>query len=70
MIASRNGHIDVVRLLLAAKADPNAKNDRGDTAMKWALDSQELPTSAICCVLRAQGSGCGYRCRAELSDTR
>jgi ankyrin repeat protein len=33
MLAARNGHLEVVRLLLAAGADVNAKSSNGDTAM-------------------------------------
>jgi ankyrin repeat protein len=37
MAAVRNGHTDVAKLLLAQRADPNAKNDAGGTALQWAL---------------------------------
>ncbi|AUL99847.1 hypothetical protein B4966_06530 [Rhodocyclaceae bacterium] len=36
MLAARNGHIQVVRRLLGAGADPALKNDRGLTAAQWA----------------------------------
>ena len=36
MVASGKGHADVVRVLLAAKADVNAKNNDGVTALEFA----------------------------------
>lgn len=36
MLAARNGHIQVVRRLLGAGADPTLQNDRGLTAAQWA----------------------------------
>ena len=37
MGAVRNGHVDVVKLLLSQRADPNLKNDAGASALQWAL---------------------------------
>ena len=42
MLASQNGHDDVVRALLAAKADVNAKEDDGTTALSAAEDHADI----------------------------
>jgi len=52
MLASARGRSDIVRLLLAAKADVSAANDEGKTALMLALGNDhpevaELITSAI-----------------------
>jgi ankyrin repeat protein len=36
MLASRNGHLEVVRLLLRAGADPGVTSESGATALRWA----------------------------------
>ncbi|KAL6046587.1 ankyrin repeat-containing protein [Balamuthia mandrillaris] len=36
MMASANGHHDIVRTLLSAKADPNLSNRTKNTALHWA----------------------------------
>lgn len=40
MVAARGGHIEVVKLLLANRADPNKTLESGDTALDLALRSQ------------------------------
>ena len=40
MVASQYGHIDVVRALIAAKADVNAQNADGETALRMASNSK------------------------------
>jgi ankyrin repeat protein len=36
MIAAVNGHVDIVRMLLEAGADPRAVNEEGRTALELA----------------------------------
>jgi ankyrin repeat protein len=36
MMAAREGHAEVVKVLLEAKANPNGKTDTGRTALQWA----------------------------------
>ena len=40
MLASENGHKEVVELLIKNSADVNAKNDRGKTAMMLARNDE------------------------------
>jgi ankyrin repeat protein len=42
MVAARNGHSEVVKLLLAQDADPNLTTDAGATALRWALREQHV----------------------------
>ena len=58
MLASRNGHVDVVRTLLARGADPSARNNKGDSAMCWTTDSgcMELCDDETARVLKAFGA--------------
>lgn len=51
-LAARNGHIEVIRTLLAAKADPNAQTDRGESIVKWALDRRNTDIADL---VRAAG---------------
>ena len=37
MIASRQGHLETVRLLLWEDSDPQIRTDSGATALQWAL---------------------------------
>jgi ankyrin repeat protein len=41
MAAAVNGDVDQVRALLAAGGDPNAQNERGETALMWAVAYSE-----------------------------
>ena len=36
MLASRNGHLETVKILLDADADTDLKTPEGDSALKWA----------------------------------
>ena len=40
MIASRNGHLGTVKLLLKANANPNIRTPDGASALKWAADGK------------------------------
>lgn len=48
-IASQNGHLDIVRLLIAKKANLNAQNMKGNTAIHMAVgyDYYEVSTALI-----------------------
>lgn len=37
------GHLEIVEALIAAKADVNAQNNEGSTALMWATDMRALP---------------------------
>jgi ankyrin repeat protein len=43
MLASKNGHSEVVKLLLAAKANVNAKSPNGGNALGWACAGPVAP---------------------------
>ena len=47
MLASRNGNLDAIKILLDHKADVNAKEKlRGTTALMWAAEqAMRLPSS-------------------------
>ncbi|MEG7523874.1 MAG: ankyrin repeat domain-containing protein [Chromatiales bacterium] len=42
MMAARNGHIEALKLLLDAGADPNITNSAGDTALRWAGENSDV----------------------------
>jgi ankyrin repeat protein len=50
-LAAWKNHVDVVRCLLEAGADKNAKNDQGDTPIHWAVDLGHV--DAVRCLLEA-----------------
>lgn len=47
MMASRGGHLQAVKLLLDEDADANLKNDRGETALDWALRAKNTDIAAL-----------------------
>ena len=47
MNASENGRADVVRLLLAAKADVNAVDNDGETALMLALQNDHAEVAKL-----------------------
>jgi ankyrin repeat protein len=47
MFASRQGHIDVVKLLLARSASPSVQTETGATALKWALQTQNTDIAQL-----------------------
>ncbi len=56
MLAARDNHSDVLKLLIARGAKANAKDDRGFTAMSFALGKRRQDHSAVVKVLRAAGA--------------
>lgn len=50
-MAGANGHLDVVKLLLAAGVDPNKSNNNGNTPLHWAATNQQ---EAVVQLLSAQ----------------
>ena len=61
--AARFGHIEVVELLLN-KADPTIANENGDTAVDWAVKSENTDIADL---LRAAGGRSGKAVVLELS---
>ncbi len=53
---ARFGHIEVIKLLLKNKADPTLANENGDTAIDWALKSDNTDIADL---LRAAGGRSG-----------
>ena len=49
MLAARRGHVDVIRRLVDAGADINARTQQGSTALKHALDFDRLD-SVLCLI--------------------
>ncbi len=45
--ASRYGIIEAIKRHLAAGADVNAKNKRGDTTLNWAISRKHPETAAL-----------------------
>jgi len=62
--AARFGHIDTVRTLLAHQADPTIVNDRGETAVDWALKERNTDIEDL---LRKAGGRSGKSVTIELS---
>ncbi len=62
--AARFGHIDTVRTLLAHQADPTIVNDRGETAVDWALKEKNTDIEDL---LRKAGGRSGKSVTIELS---
>ncbi|MCZ7564295.1 MAG: ankyrin repeat domain-containing protein [Burkholderiales bacterium] len=53
MMAAREGHAGVLRLLLNSGADPNLETDTGRTALQWA---QATENAEIAELLKAAGA--------------
>ena len=47
MMAARGGHIAVIKFLLEEGADASLKNDRGETALDWALQTRNTDIAAL-----------------------
>jgi ankyrin repeat protein len=47
MLAARNGHVDVVKRLLAAGADTERRNEDGRTAVIWALEKRQTEAAEL-----------------------
>jgi hypothetical protein len=47
MMAAREGHEDLARKLLAAGADPRLVNDRGESALTWAMRNKNFHLAQI-----------------------
>ncbi|MFB0936386.1 MAG: ankyrin repeat domain-containing protein [Propionivibrio sp.] len=62
--AARFGHMDTVRTLLAHQADPTIVNDRGETAVDWALKGKNTDIEDL---LRKAGGRSGKSVTIELS---
>ena len=60
--ASRYGIIEAIKRHLAAGADVNAKNKRGDTPLNWAISRKHPETAAL---LRKHGGKTGEELKAE-----
>ncbi len=57
MLAARNGHIDVVRRLLALQVDLEQTNDSGFTAESWALDGGNTDIAELIRAERSRRGG-------------
>ncbi|MCL2590568.1 MAG: ankyrin repeat domain-containing protein [Betaproteobacteria bacterium] len=53
MLAARNGHIDIVRLLLQTPIDLDRRNDRGMTAEEWAQSKGNTKIAKLIAEARA-----------------
>jgi hypothetical protein len=51
-MTSTEDNAEVIRLLIAAEADPTAKNDSGRTA-KWYIDRSQVNREGCCIIIRA-----------------
>ena len=60
--ASRYGIIEAIKRHLAAGADVNAKNKRGDTPLNWAISRKHPETAAL---LRKHGGKTREELEAE-----
>ena len=63
MVAVRGGYLEMVNLLLKARADVNKANENGDTALDFALRTQN---SDIAAVLRKAGGRSGKAVTLEI----
>ena len=61
--ASRGGHIEVVKVLLASKVDPNRKLESGETALDIALRNQNTDIGDL---LRKAGGKSGRSVNIEV----
>jgi ankyrin repeat protein len=57
VLACIEGHIDVVRLLLARGADPNVEDAGGDTALSWALLMEHAAVAELLGHVVEEGKG-------------
>ena len=62
--AAVDGNIEAVKQAIAAGADVNAKNKRGDTPLNWAISRKHPETAAL---LRKHGGKTGEELKAEAS---
>ena len=60
--AAAKGNIEAVKQHIAAGADVNAKNKRGDTPLNWAISRKHPETAAL---LRKHGGKTGEELKAE-----
>ena len=56
IVAAKGGHIDIVKLLLANRADPNKADESGETAFDIALKNQNTDIAEL---LRKAGGKSG-----------
>jgi len=61
--AARGGHLEVAKLLLANKADPNRALESGETALDIALKNQNTDIGAL---LRSAGGKSGRTVTIEV----
>jgi ankyrin repeat protein len=47
MVAARGGHFETAKLLIWQVADVNVETDRGDTALKWALETKNTDIAKL-----------------------
>ena len=47
LVAAMYGLVDAARLLLAAGADPNARDDEGDSPLRLAVEKRNHPLAAL-----------------------
>jgi ankyrin repeat protein len=47
MFAARQGHVDVVKLLLGRSASPTVRTESGATALGWALKAQNTDIAEL-----------------------
>ena len=60
--AVRNGHTEIVELLIANGADVNSKDEDGQTPLDWAIQFKESETIAL---IRKHGVKTGAELKAE-----
>ena len=60
--AAVDGNIEAVKQAIAAGADVNAKNKRGDTPLNWAISRKHPETAALLC---KHGGKTGEELKAE-----